>query len=248
MKISKQVLSAKRQQFCVGLSNVSKQYVIHHEKPTLVEKFITQKDEAFFALRNINLQIYVGERVGIIGRNGAGKTSLLKIISGITAPTSGIVKTRGNVISFIDIDAGFHPDLTGEQNIYINGLLLGLRRSEIEQKLDDIIKFADIAQFIDAPFYTYSQGMKLRLGFAVAIHADPDILIFDEGIGFGDKEFQRRFQSEIRRFLARGKTLLLATHWLGLVKAFCRRVLVMEKGVVVADGPPNLVDTYFRKM
>ena len=153
--------------FAVKLTNISKHYIIHHEKPTLVERVINGKNEKFKALDNINLEVKKGEILGIVGPNGSGKTTLLKIIAGITSPTTGKVKTSGRVVSLIDLEAGFHPELTGEQNIYLNGMLLGMSRKSISQKLRKIIEFADIGQFADAQLFTYSQGMKLRLGFSV---------------------------------------------------------------------------------
>src|SRR3990167_6304133 len=154
----------------IQLDYVAKQYVLHHEKPTLVETLFSPKDEVFFALKDISLEVSKGERVGIVGRNGSGKTTLLKIIAGISTPSTGSVTTDGKVVSLIDLEAGFHPDLTGEQNIVLNGMLLGMTRAEIAKKHQAIVRFAGIGQFIDAPLYTYSSGMMLRLGFAVAVH------------------------------------------------------------------------------
>ncbi len=159
----------------IKLSRVTKQYFIHHEKPTLMEKLFTRTNEKFTALKNINLSIYEGERVGFYGPNGCGKSTLLKIITGITTPTLGKVETKGKIVSLIDLEAGFHPDLTGIQNIYMNGMLLGMSKDEITEQLKDIVNFADIHQFIDVPLFTYSQGMKIRLGFSVALHVKPKI-------------------------------------------------------------------------
>src|SRR3990167_10056105 len=172
-KKSKRVtrFAAKNQNSTViTLTEVTKSYTIHHEKPTLVEHLINGRNESFNALEDINLEIKKGEKIGIIGPNGSGKTTLLKIIAGITSPTMGIVKTSGMIVSLIDLEAGFHPDLTGEQNIVLNGMLLGMTRAEIAKKHQAIVRFAGIGQFIDAPLYTYSSGMMLRLGFAVAVH------------------------------------------------------------------------------
>lgn len=220
----------------IQLSSISKKYEIHHEKPTLVEKFINGRNETFWALKDINLTIKKGERVAIIGPNGSGKTTLLKIIAGITAPTTGTIETHGKVVSLIDLEAGFHPDLTGEQNIYINGMLLGMGKKDIAKKLDRIISFADIGQFIDVPLFTYSSGMKLRLGFAIAVRANPDILILDEGLSVGDADFQKKSQAKIWEFFRNGKTVLVVTHWLEFIKRNCRRILTMEKGRVISDG------------
>ncbi len=236
----------KGSDIAIRLSGVSKRYTIHHEKPTLVEKLVNGRNEEFWALKDINLTIKKGERVGIIGPNGSGKTTLLKIIAGITTPTSGTVETHGKIVSLIDLEAGFHPDLTGIQNIYLNGMLLGMRKQEIEKKLKAIIMFADIGQFIDTPLFTYSEGMKLRIGFSVAVHADPDILILDEGISAGDERFRKKSQTKIINFLRRGKTILVVTHWLDFIKANCERILLMANGCIYQDGGVGLISTYQR--
>ncbi len=228
----------------IKLSGVSKRYTIHHEKPTLVERLANGRDEEFWALKDINLTVKKGERVGIIGPNGSGKTTLLKVLAGITTPTSGTVETHGKIVSLIDLEAGFHPDLTGEQNIFLNGMLLGMKKEEIEGKLDAIIRFADIKQFIDTPLYTYSSGMKLRLGFAIAVHADPDILILDEGISVGDRNFQIKSELAISSILKKGKTILVSTHILWFIEQSCRRVLIVRDGDITKDGSLSLIAQY----
>jgi len=228
----------------IRLTNVSKKYTIHHEKPTLVERIARGRDEEFWALKDVNLTIRKGERVGIIGPNGSGKTTLLKIIAGITTPTSGTVETRGKVVSLIDLEAGFHPDLTGEQNIYLNGMLLGMKKEEIDGKLKKIIAFADIDTFIDAPLFTYSSGMKLRLGFTVAIHADPDILVLDEGISVGDKSFQEKSTFTIHRLIKKGITLLMVSHQIETIEQVCRRYIIFDKNRIVADGSQKVLNQF----
>ena len=228
----------------IKLTNVTKEYAIHHEKPTLVEKFIKGRDERFIALNNINLTIKKGERVGIIGPNGSGKTTLLKIITGITTPTRGTVETNGKIVSLIDLEAGFHPDLTGEQNIYINGMLLGLKKKEITKKLRSIITFSGIRQFIDVPLFTYSDGMKLRLGFSVVVHTDPDILILDETMSVGDKDFQNKSLDKIEEFFHKGKTILVVSHWIDFIKANCDRILITNKGTITHDGTTAIINKY----
>lgn len=219
----------------IQLTNVSKKYEIHHEKPTLVEKFVKGKNEIFWALQDINLTIKKGEAVGIIGPNGAGKTTLLKIISRITTPTTGEVKTHGRVVSLIDLEAGFHQDLTGLQNIFLNGMLLGLTKKEIDGKLLSIIEFADIRQFIDAPLFTYSEGMKLRLGYAIAVSSNPDILIFDEGISAGDENFRKKSLAKTQGFFKQGKTIIIASHWMEFIQQNCKRIIEFEGGKVKTD-------------
>jgi ABC-type polysaccharide/polyol phosphate transport system ATPase subunit len=222
--------------FAIKLLNITKEYTIHHEKPTLVEKIVRHKNESFFALKNVNLEIKPGEKVGIIGENGSGKTTLLKIISRIANPTSGSVTTKGNIVSLIDLEAGFHPDLTGEQNIFLNGMLLGMRKVEIAKVLKHIIKVANIGRFIDIPLFTYSQGMKLRLGFSIAIHANPDILILDETMSVGDKRFRKTSHAKIQEIISNNKTVIIASHDLKFIGENCERVIWIKKGLVVADN------------
>ncbi|MBI3576960.1 ABC transporter ATP-binding protein [Candidatus Gottesmanbacteria bacterium] len=228
----------------IQLTHVAKCYLLHHEKPTLVEKLVKGRDEVFWALGDISLAIEQGESVGIVGANGSGKTTLLKIIAGIATPSRGHVAVDGTIVSLIDLAAGFHPELSGEQNIYLNGMILGMTRQSIAKKILSIIRFADIGQFIDAPLYTYSDGMKLRLGFAIAIAAEPDILILDEGISIGDINFQLKSQQYLRSFRRAGKTLLVVEHRLNYIRQYCTRILLMEQGNIIADGDTSLLDVY----
>lgn len=225
----------------IKLQKITKKYVIHHEKPTLIEKIVKQRNESFFALKNICFEIRFGERVGIIGANGSGKTTILKIISCITSPTSGIVTTKGKIVSLIDLEAGFHPDLTGEQNVFLNGMLLGMNKEEIVRELKHIIKFANIGRFIDIPLFTYSQGMKLRLGFSIAIHAKPDILILDENMSIGDRKFKKTTYDKIQETISKNKTIIIASHDLKFIGENCDRVIWLEKGKIIADGQANKV-------
>lgn len=231
----------------IQLTNVSKKYEIHHEKPTLVEKFVKGKNETFWALKNINLTIKKGERVGIIGANGSGKTTLLKIISGITSPTTGTIKTQGRVASLIDLTAGFHPDLTGIQNIYINGLLLNLSKKTVDRHLSSIISFADIRQFIDAPLFTYSSGMTLRLGFAIAVHAHPDLIILDEGLSVGDSIFQKKVKAKIKELFNQHITVVMVSHHIDFLRQYAKRILLVEKGRIRDDGDLSILDKYERR-
>lgn len=235
----KSLKSQHNNSIAIRLSHVTKQYTIHHEKPTLVERLTNGKDEEFWALKDINLTIRKGERVGIIGPNGSGKTTLLKIIAGITTPTSGTVETHGKIVSLIDLEAGFHPDLTGVQNIYLNGMLLGMSKQEIEKKMKAIIAFADIGQFIDTPLFTYSTGMKLRLGFSIAVHADPDILILDEGMMVGDANFHQKAMQKIQTFFLAGKTIIIVSHWLEFIVNNCTIAYIIHKGKIYQSGNPR---------
>jgi ABC-type polysaccharide/polyol phosphate transport system ATPase subunit len=237
----------KNSNIAVNLTNISKKYIIHHEKPTLIEKLINGRNKEFFALQNINLKIKKGERVGIIGSNGTGKTTLLKIISGISTPTTGKVKTAGKIISLIDLGAGFHTDLTGLQNISLNGMLIGMSKKEIENKTNDIVEFADIGDFIDTQLFMYSSGMQLRLGFSVAIHADPDILILDENISVGDQDFKKKSFEKIQELFNKGKTVVIASHNMDLIGMYCDKVCWLRKGTIFQFGPTKKVINNYLK-
>lgn len=235
--------------YAIELTEVSKSYILHHEKPTLTEQILKRgRNEVFTALDTITLKIKKGEKIGIIGPNGAGKTTLLKILSGITSPTSGKVITHGRVISLIDLDAGFHPELTGEENIYLNGLIIGMSRDEIQERFAKIVAFADIGEFIDAPIYTYSSGMKLRLGFSVAVHADPDILILDEGIVVGDQQFQKKSSKKIHEFFVKGKTIVIVSHWLDYLEKEVDRIIYLNNHKIELDGKAASVLSHYKKL
>ena len=235
----------KKKEVAIELKNVTKRYVLHHEKPTFAENVIRRSQkEVFTALDGINLTIYKGEKVGIIGRNGAGKTTLLKIIAGITTPNSGQVITHGKIVSLIDLEAGFHPDLTGEENIFLNGMVIGMSKQEIRDKYQEIVNFADIGQFIDAPLYTYSDGMKLRLGFSVAVHADPDILILDEGFAAGDQNFQEKSRKKYEEFFKAGKTILVVTHWIKFLQENTKRIIWISDKKAYRDSNLSVLAEY----
>lgn len=223
----------KDSSFAIKLSGVSKQYVLHHEKPTLIENiFHLGKKETIWALKDINLEIKKGERIGIIGDNGSGKTTLLKIISGITCPTRGKVVVNGKIATLIGMEAGFHPELSGEENTYLSGLLLGMNKKEIKNNLNKIITFSGIGKFFDAPLYTYSSGMKLRLGFSIAIHSDPDIFLIDELLDIGDRGFRNKAFKAIKQLYQKRKTILHVSHNFGIISEFCQKVICFEKGKI----------------
>jgi ABC-type polysaccharide/polyol phosphate transport system ATPase subunit len=234
-------------QLAIKLVNLSKTYQLHHEKPTLVENLFGGNKESFTALKNINLEIKRGEKIGIIGPNGSGKTTLLKLISGIATPTKGSVKIWGKIVSLIDLSAGFHPELTGEENIFLNALLVGMGRDEVRSKYGEILEFADIGSFIDAPLYTYSDGMKLRLGFSIAVSADPDILILDEGTSVGDSNFQKKSAKKIDDFFKQKKTIISVSHWMEYLISHCNRVLRLDDGLIVDDGEPKKIISRYLK-
>ena len=232
--------------FAVKISKVSKKYILHHEKPTLVESLF-KKSEVFWALKDINLAVKKGEKLGIIGPNGAGKSTLLKIIAGITIPTQGKVETKGKIASLIDLEAGFHPDLTGEENIYINGLLLGMAKEQIKKNFDKIINFSGVREFIDSPLHAYSSGMKLRLGFSVAVHSDPDILIIDEIISAGDEKFRKKSYQKMQEFFKKKKTILFVSHNLDVIKKLCPQTLWLDRGKAKILGPSKRVISQYIK-
>lgn len=200
----------------------------------------------FWALKNINLQIEQGERIGIIGRNGAGKSTLLKIISRITPPTKGKVIFEGRVASLLEVGTGFHPELTGRENIYLNGSILGLQKAEIVKKLDEIIDFSGVESFIDTPLKHYSSGMQLRLAFSVAAHLEPEILLIDEVLAVGDIEFQRKCLGKMEEVSKKsGRTILFVSHNLEAVNKFCERSILLDKGEIIMQGhTKDVIDFY----
>jgi lipopolysaccharide transport system ATP-binding protein len=179
-------------------------------------------DETFWALRDVSFAVEQGETLGIIGRNGAGKSTLLKILSQVTAPSSGLVKIKGRIASLLEVGTGFHPDLTGRENTYLNGAILGMTRQEVRRKLDEIVAFAEIEQFLDTPIKRYSSGMFVRLAFAVAAHLDPEILIVDEVLAVGDTEFQKKCLGKMSDVAGEGRTVLFVSHNMASVKSLCQ--------------------------
>jgi ABC-type polysaccharide/polyol phosphate transport system ATPase subunit len=194
-------------------------------------------DATIWALRDVALDVPEGAGVGVIGRNGAGKTTLLKLISRVTWPTSGRVRVAGRVVSLIELGAGFHPELTGRENVYLGGGLFGLTRREIDRRFDDIVAFADVARLIDTPMKRYSSGLYARLGFSVAIHSNPDVVLVDEVLAVGDAAFRRRALEALRQLIAEGKTVLFISHDMWNVRRLCDQILWMEDGRVRAYGP-----------
>jgi lipopolysaccharide transport system ATP-binding protein len=194
-----------------------------------------------WALNDVSFTVRRGERVGIIGRNGAGKTTLLKILSRITEPTRGRVVMRGRVASLLEVGTGFHPELSGRENIYLNGAILGMSRAEIARRFDEIVGFAEVERFLDTPVKHYSSGMYVRLAFAVAAHLDPEILIVDEVLAVGDAHFQRKCLGKMSEVSQGGKTVLFVSHQMQAVEQLCSRALLIEAGALAADGPPKEV-------
>lgn len=206
------------------------------------------KSEYVWALRDINFEVKKGEVLGIIGKNGAGKSTLLKILSRVTLPTNGSIKTRGRIASLLEVGTGFHPELTGRENIYLNGAILGMTRTEIDAKIDEIIEFSGCELYVDTPVKRYSSGMKVRLGFAVAAHLEPDILVVDEVLAVGDADFQKKAIGKMQDISSGGgRTVLFVSHNMASVKTLCTRAVVLENGYTVFDGETDkAVDFYLR--
>jgi ABC-2 type transport system ATP-binding protein len=224
----------------IEVEQLSKRFVIRKDK-SIKERVVNaalsrQHREDFWALRDVTLSIDSGTTVGLIGPNGSGKSTLLKAIGGIIQPTSGTVRRRGRLAALLELGAGFHPDLTGRDNIYLNAAILGLSRKQTDEHFDAIVDFSGIEKFIDTQVKFYSSGMYVRLAFAVAVHVDPDVLLVDEVLAVGDEPFQRKCMARIKRFQQEGRTIVLVTHALDQVVEFCNRAVVLENGHVIVDG------------
>ena len=250
----------------ISVENLSKRYLVgHRDERTMDERFPNFRDvlerhlrnaarkaadvargrqvvqgdqiEEFWALKDVSFEVQEGEVLGIIGRNGAGKSTLLKILSRIIEPTSGRVTLRGRVASLLEVGTGFHPELTGRENIFLNGAVLGMSRAEIRKKFDEIVAFAEIEKFLDTPVKRYSSGMYVRLAFAVAAHLEPEILIVDEVLAVGDAEFQKKCLGKMDEVSRRdGRTVLFVSHNMGVVTSLCPRVIWLDRGSVQAEG------------
>lgn len=202
---------------------------------------LTSPREKIWALRNINFDVQEGEVVGIVGRNGAGKSTLLKILSRITEPTEGQAIIRGKLGALLEVGVGFHPDLTGRENVYLNGVILGMRKAKVDRLFEEIVNFAEIEKFIDTPMKHYSSGMYVRLAFAVAAHLDSEILVIDEVLAVGDASFQNKCLGKISDVARQGRTVLFVSHNTPTVMALCTRAILLDKGEVIADGAPKVV-------
>lgn len=236
----------------VKVENLTKQYVLRHQqvsnytalRDVLVErvksvakgKFSSQSKETFLALDDVSFEIQSGDRVGIIGRNGAGKSTLLKILSRIVAPTKGRITLDGRIASLLEVGTGFHPELSGRENIYLNGAILGMSRNEISRKFDEIVAFSEVERFLDTPVKRYSSGMYVRLAFAVAAHLEPEILIVDEVLAVGDAAFQKKCLGRMREVAGEGRTVLFVSHNMEAVQKLCNTGILLHKGKLVKDG------------
>jgi len=237
-------------EFAIRATEVSKRYTIGERQgyKSLREslmKFVTnprgeglQKNQgAIWALRDVSFEVRRGEIIGIIGRNGAGKSTLLKIISRITEPTRGEIRVRGRLASLLEVGTGFHPELTGRENIFLSGAILGMTRSEMKERFDQIVEFAEVDQFLDTPIKRYSSGMYLRLAFSVAAHLEPEVLVLDEILAVGDAAFQKKCLGRMGNVANQGRTVLFVSHNLAAVRSMCTRVLVIDRGELVFQGP-----------
>src|SRR5512141_1773321 len=222
---------ANRRQFATLKSALLKGTVLRDLHP----------NETFAAVNDVSFKVRRGSTYGIIGRNGSGKSTMLKLVAGITKPTEGTVTVNGRISALIELGAGFHPEISGRENVFINGIMLGLSKREIAKRFDEIVEFAELEDFIDAPVKTYSSGMYMRLGFAVAIHVDPDVLLVDEVLAVGDEGFTHKCLDKFAEFKRRGKTILLVTHSLGLGQRFCDEALWLDAGRIGGSGDPQRI-------
>lgn len=237
----------------IHLENVSKSFNVYYDKTNSIKEKIvyvlkSKKREKRQILKDINLDIKKGESVALIGTNGSGKSTLLKLMTKIIYPNEGKIETKGKLTSLLELGAGFHPDFTGRENIYFNASIFGLTRKQIDERIEDIIKFSELGEFIDNPVRTYSSGMYMRLAFSVAINVDADILLIDEILAVGDEHFQQKCFSKMEELRAQGKTMVFVTHSLGAVRRLCSRTIWLSNGIVKMDGnSDDVVDSYVKE-
>lgn len=238
-------------QVVIRIENVSVRYLVQHERIKTLKEYAIRSLQRrvtyneFYALKNVSLEVQASEVFGVIGRNGAGKSTLLRVISQVMRPTRGRVWRQGRVAPLLELGAGFHPELTGRENVHLNGALLGHTRQEMASRFDEIVQFAELEEFIDTPIRNYSSGMCTRLGFAVATAIQPDVLIVDEVLSVGDERFQAKCKARIGEFRRNGATILLVSHESELVRSLCNRVAWLERGELKALGPAaDVIDAY----
>jgi len=236
-------------EWAVQVSEVSKRFRLYHERNQTLKSAIlrgrTSKHEDFWALKDISFDVLAGETHGLIGSNGSGKSTLLKCLAKIYWPTSGTIDYRGRMASLLEVGSGFHLELSGRENIYLNGSILGMSKKDIDSKFDEIVDFSGVERFLDQPVKNYSSGMYVRLGFSIAINVDPDILVVDEVLSVGDEEFQRKSFQKFRELKKQGKTIILVTHAMPVVRDLCDSVTWLNNGVLQKSGPTQaVVDAY----
>ena len=231
----------------IEVERLSKWYMLEGPAPRTFQETLgrlfgaSRRGQPLWSLTDVSFRVAPGESVALVGRNGAGKSTLLRLICGLGRPSRGFARVHGRVAALLELGAGFHPDLTGRQNLYISALVSGLRRKEVDARFDEIVRFAELAEFIDQPLRIYSTGMKMRLAFAVAIHVNPNVLIVDEALAVGDYSFQEKCLARIEQFRTQGKTLLLVSHDMEVVRRFCSRAIWIDHGHMVMDGPADVV-------
>ena len=236
----------------VSFKGVSKRFTLHHERPRTLQELAIGllggdrgRTEELWALKDVDFEVEEGESLGIIGPNGAGKSTILKLVAGIMRPTLGGIVVRGKVSPLLELGAGFHPDLTGRENIYLNAALLGVRQRETQARFQQIVEFSELERFIDVPLKHYSSGMYVRLGFAVAVNVDPATLLIDEVLAVGDEAFQRKCLAKIEEFQREGRTIIFVSHSLPAVKKLCNRALWLDEGCTRSMGvAEEVVDEY----
>lgn len=239
----------------IKVSNVSKKYTIGKQKDSSLRGSLAgvfqsteSKGDEFWALKDVSFEINKGDVIGIIGKNGAGKSTLLKILSQITRPTEGRIEINGRIASLLEVGTGFHPELTGRENIFLNGTILGMTRKEVKDKFDEIVAFSGIEKFIDTPVKHYSSGMYVRLAFAVAAHLEPEILIIDEVLAVGDADFQKKCLGKMKQVAGEGRTVIFVSHNMEAVKNLCEKAIFMEQGSVIMKGKPvEIIENYLMR-
>jgi len=238
----------------IVVDGVSKKFRLHTDRAHSLKELVTRRDrnagiDQFYALNDVSLEIPEGSMYALVGHNGSGKSTLLRCIAGIYRPTAGSVKVEGRISTLLELGAGFHPDLTGRENVYMNATILGMSKKQIDGVFDDIVEFAGIGDFIDSPVKIYSSGMYVRLGFSVAIHVDPEILIIDEVIAVGDEEFQRKCFDHLADLRRRGVTIVVVTHGMGTVETMCDGAAWLDHGVLQQEGPAaDIASSYLRRV
>ncbi len=243
----------------IEVENVSKRFRMRTVEPyttlksaivnLVMRRHSPKRESKFHALKDINMAVERGQTVGFIGRNGSGKSTLLKLLAGILRPDSGRIQVNGRVSALLELGAGFHPEFSGRENVFISGTILGLSKKEMRRRFDEIVRFAELEAFIDEPVRTYSSGMYMRLGFAVAVHTDPDILLIDEILAVGDEAFQKRCSQKIAEFQRKGKTIVIVSHDLSAVEQWCEEAIWLDEGIVRGRGAPKqVIDLYLQAL
>ncbi len=245
------MMAVKTAMIDLKLDRVCKKYKIReggNSPKRWYNRAFARRTADVWALRNVSFEVKEGEALGIVGHNGAGKTTILKLLSSITAPTEGEITIRGKLAALIEVSSGFHPELTGRENVYLHGAMLGMRRSEITRKMESIVEFSGVQKYIDVPLKRYSSGMYVRLGFSVAAHLDPDIVLLDEVLAVGDVAFQAKCLDRIAELRKSGRTIIFVSHDLASVYRICDRALLLDRGTVLMDGAPRAVIDQYQKM